>query len=99
MPLAEDGGMNTWRYRITQSVCVVALLVAETVLCFVLIWLIQGGGVVACGKGIFNDPYWPLDVAVLVGTPTVVMIATGALFLWCSGRLAQIRKVVLSHAR
>lgn len=64
-----------------------ALLSSAIFLSVVLTWLIEWGGVISCGKGIFDSPDWPLQVSVLVGPPVVLMFGVGALFVWCSERI------------
>ena len=78
--------MRILKYRIIQALSVIVLIVAEVLLSFILMWLINGHGVIACGKGIFDSPRWPLDVSVFIAAPTVFIVGAGSLFLWCSKR-------------
>ncbi len=81
-----DFVMNAGMYRILQVLSVTVILGAAMLLSFILIWLVQGHGVIACGRGIFDDPIWYLAVALLIGIPLTVMAGGGVLFLWCSSR-------------
>jgi hypothetical protein len=78
--------MNAGKYRILQVLSASVILVAAILLSFILIWLIGGHGVIACGKGIFDDPSWFLDVMLLIGIPLSVIAGSGVLFRWCSSR-------------
>lgn len=78
--------MNAGVYRFLQALSVIVIVGAGIFLSFILIWLIPGHGVIACGKGVFDNPTWYLDVMVLIGTPLSVIGASGALFLWCSSK-------------
>ena len=78
-------------YRSIQVISVAALVVAVVVLSLILVWLVKGHGVVACGKGIFDSQNWFLDLTVLTGIPSVLIIGTGALFFWCSKRVSLYR--------
>jgi hypothetical protein len=78
--------MNAGIYRILQALSVTVIFGAGILLSFILIWLVQGHGVIACGKGIFDDPTWYLDVMLLIGIPLSLISGGGVLFLWCSSR-------------
>ena len=86
MHLAHKPGMSLWSYRILQTISVFVLLAAEAVFLIVLVWLISGHGVIACGRGVFDDPNWAAYVVAVVGLPGAFMIGAGALFLWCANR-------------
>jgi len=75
-------------YLIIQVVSVAALVAAEVVLSLILVWLVKGHGVIACGKGIFDSPNWFLEVTVLTGIPSVLVVGAGALFFWSSKRVS-----------
>lgn len=79
--------MRVGSYRIIQTLCVTVLLVSAVFVSVVLTWLVETGGVIACGRGVLDSPDWPLQVAVLVGPPVVLMFGVGALFVWCSERI------------
>jgi len=76
--------MGIFKYRVIQGVCVAVLLLSEILLSFILIWLIKGDGVIACGKGIFDSTTWLFEVILLVGVPALLVFVAGSLFLWCS---------------
>ena len=78
--------MNAGTYRILQVLSVTVVFGAVVLLSLILIWLIPGHGVIACGRGVFDDPTWYLDVAPLIGIPLSVICGGGVLFLWCSSR-------------
>lgn len=80
--------MNITGYRLIQALCILILLIAEACLSFVVLWL-SYGGVIACGKGIFDSPRWPLDIIPFLGVPLLFMFGAVALFLWCSSRLVR----------
>lgn len=81
--------MDTWAYRIIQVLSTIVLIVAVVSLSIVLMWLIQGHGVIACGRGVFDDPAWFLDIVVLVGVPASLIVGSGALILWSSLRISE----------
>ena len=76
--------MHLWKNRIIQAFCVMTLIVSEVMLSFILIWIIEGHGVIACGRGIFDSPTWLLSLVVFIGAPTILMIGSVLLYLWCS---------------
>lgn len=78
--------MNTTGYRLAQALSVVILLAAEACLSLIVVWL-SYGGVIACGKGVFDTPSWPLDILPLLGIPLLFIFGAIALFLWCSSRV------------
>jgi hypothetical protein len=78
--------MNAGKYRILQVLSASVIFVVAMLLSFILIWLIGGHGVIACGKGIFDDPTWYLDVMLLIGISLSVIAGSVVLFLWCSSR-------------
>jgi len=80
--------MNTNVYRVTQAFSILILLVAEGCLSLVVLWL-SAGGVIACGKGVFDSPRWPLDILPLLGIPLLFIFGAIALFLWCSSRITR----------
>jgi len=91
--LPAQSVMNAGTYRIIQVPSVTVILAAEILLSFILIWLVEGHGIIACGKGVFDDPKWFLDVILLVGIPLSVMGGSTMLFLWCSSKRCQPRPV------
>jgi len=78
--------MNAGKYRILQVLSASVILGAEMLLSYIFIWLIEGHGIIACGRGIFDDPTWYLDVMLLIGIPLSLIAGSGVLFLWCSSR-------------
>lgn len=90
--------MRNGKYRVVQLLSVTVILAAEILLSFILIWLVEGGGVIACGKGIFDDPNWFVEVVVLVGVPFGAIAASVILFLWCSARCGSTLKLTDSIA-
>lgn len=78
--------MGILGYRIIQATCLAVFLVSVILLAFILVWLIEGHGVVACGKGIFDSPTWLFDVTLFIGVPALLSFVAGWLFLWCSNR-------------
>jgi hypothetical protein len=54
--------MNAGKYRILQVLSASVILGAEMLLSYIFIWLIEGHGIIACGRGIFDDPTWYLDL-------------------------------------
>lgn len=60
------------------------LLVSEVFLSFILIWIIRAQGVIACGKGIFDSSTWVLDLGVIIGVPSILIIGSGLLYVWCA---------------
>lgn len=87
MRFAQRPPMILFSCRILQITSVLVLLAAEVVLSIILVWLIRGHGVIACGKGLFNNPSWPFYVVAFVATPAVVAAGAGLLFLWCSNKI------------
>ena len=79
--------MGKTNYQILRVLAVLIALTVGTLLCFILLWLIGAHGVIACGRGIFNNPDWPIDVVVLIGTPSILFIGSIALIRHCSKRL------------
>ena len=84
--------MKVGSYRIVQALCVTVMLVSGFFLSVILTWLVAAGGVIACGVGVLDSPDWPLQVAMLVAPPVVLMFGVGALFVWCSERV-RLRKL------
>lgn len=84
--LPADLVMNAGIYRVVQVLSVTVMLAAEILLSFILVWLIEGHGVIACGKGVFDDPNWFLAVVLFTGIPLSVIGASITLFLWCSSK-------------
>lgn len=78
--------MSAGKYRILQVLSASVILGAEMLLAFILIWLIEGHGIIACGRGIFDNATWYVDVVLLIGIPLGVIAGSGVLFLWCSSR-------------
>ena len=85
--VAEDVGMRVGSYRVVQTLCVAVIVASAFFLSVILTWLVAAGGVIACGRGVFDMPDWPLQVALLVGPPIGLMFGVGALFVWCSERV------------
>ena len=79
--------MGSWAYRTLQVIALLAFLASTLVLFVILTWLIGAHGVIACGKGVFDSPDWFLQVVVLTGVPTLLVIGSGVLFNWCWKRL------------
>jgi len=71
-------------YRFIQAVSLVVSFVSGIVLLLILVWLIGGHGVVACGRGIFDSPEWFSEVSVAVGVPLGVLAASVYTFQRCS---------------
>jgi hypothetical protein len=69
-------------YLIAEVLSLVATFVSFVVLMLVLAWLFLGGGVIACGRGIFDSPTLFTDLAMVVGVPGVVMFSSLRLFFW-----------------
>jgi uncharacterized membrane protein YhdT len=78
--------MKPGKYRIIEALSITLILVAELLLSYILVWLIEGHGVIACGKGVFDNPNWFVYVILLLGIPLSVIGGAGILFFWCSGR-------------
>lgn len=78
--------MKAAYYRAIQVFSVMVILAAEMVLSFILIWLIKGHGIIACGRGISDDPAWFADVLLMIGIPFSMILGGVMLFLWCSSR-------------
>ena len=94
MYLAQRPVMSVSHYRVLQVTSVLVLLAAEVILSLILVWLIRWHGVIACGKGLFDNPNWPASVIILVGVPGILVFGAGALFLWCSHRIVPARPVL-----
>jgi len=77
-------------YRILQVISTIVILGAAVLLSFILIWLIGAHGVIACGKGIFDNPTWYLDVMLLTGIPLSVIGGSVVLYIWCSSRRLRV---------
>ena len=78
--------VNAWTITVLRVLGIVVLLSGELVLSWILIWLIEGRGVIACGKGVFDNPLWFFDVMFLVGLPLIAICGGGILFLWSSAK-------------
>jgi len=83
--------MRTAKYRLVQVISVAVILAAEILLSLILVWLVGAHGVIACGKGVFDDPNWFRSVVGLVGIPFGAIGAGVALFLWCSAKCDALR--------
>ena len=79
--------MNKAKYQILRILAVVVALAAGILLSLILFWLTVGRGVIACGKGIFDSPTWPLDILVFVGVPAGLLVGAIAFARYCSRRL------------
>ncbi len=79
--------LNKTTYQILRVLAVLVAVAASALLSLVMLWLIAGGGVIACGKGIFDRPIWPLEVLVLVGLPAGLLVGAIASARYCSKRL------------
>ena len=84
--------MRVGSYRVIQALCVTVLLASAFFLSVVLAWLVETGGVIACGRGVLDSPDWPLQVAILVAPPVVLMFGVGALFVWAAERI-RLKKI------
>jgi hypothetical protein len=80
--------MRTVKYHLLRATAVLLALAGGAVLSFILLWLIGGRGYVACGRGVFDSPDWPLTVLILVGAPSGLLAAAVATIRYCSRRLA-----------
>ena len=78
--------VNTQTITVLRVLGIVIMVSGEMVLSWILTWLIERHGVIACGKGVFDDPLWFLDVIELVGPPLSAIIGGGVLFLWSSSK-------------
>lgn len=87
MLVAKGVCMRIGGYRIVQTFCVLVMFFSAFFLSVVLVWLVETGGVIGCGQGIRDSPNWPLQVAVLVVPPGVLMFGVGALFVWAAERI------------
>ena len=79
--------MKAMMYQILRVLAGLVALADGALLCMILLWLIGAGGVIACGKGVFDNPDWPLAVLVLVGAPLGLLIGAITLIQYCSRRL------------
>ena len=83
--------MNITAYRVIQAFSIVVLLVAEACLSFVVFWL-SHGGVIGCGRGVFDEPNWPVTILPLVGVPFLFICGAVVLFLGCSSGVTRCRE-------
>jgi hypothetical protein len=79
--------MNRTKYQILRMLAVLVAVAASALLSLSLLWLTAGGGVIGCGKGIFDSPVWGLEVLVLVGIPAGLLVGAIASARYCSKRL------------
>jgi hypothetical protein len=80
--------MHRNELHILRVAAIFIALVDAAWLCLMFVWLILGGGVIACGRGVFDDPQWPLTVLFLVGIPAAILAGALKLTAYCSRRLA-----------
>lgn len=79
--------MNRTKYQILRVLAVLLAFAVGALLSLIMFWLVVGRGVIACGKGIFDSPVWPVEVLVLVGVPAGLLAAAIACARYCSRRL------------
>jgi hypothetical protein len=66
--------MSGTTYRVLAVIAGVVGLADACILGLILTWLIGAGGVIACGKGVFDSPDWPLTLIILVGLPAAILL-------------------------
>jgi hypothetical protein len=85
--LLKSTVMNRTKYQILRALAVLAALASGALLSLILFWVIVGRGVIACGKGIFDSPVWPLEVLIFIGVPAGLLVGAMAMARYCSRRL------------
>jgi len=80
--------MNKAKHQILKVLGILIALADSALLSFILLWLIAGHGIIACGKGVFDNPDWLMDILILVGAPAGILVCSIALIRYCSGRLS-----------
>ena len=86
MLLAPHKVVKARTITVLRVLGIIVMISGEIVLSLILVWLIGAHGVIACGKGVFDDPRWYLAVIELVGPPLIAIVGGGALFLWSSSK-------------
>lgn len=75
--------MSRVKYQILRVLAALPAVAASSLLALILFWL-TFGGVVGCGRGIFDSPAWPLEAAIFVGLPAGLLMGAVALARHCS---------------
>lgn len=72
----------------TLRALAIVIAVADGVLLAAVSWWLLNGGVIACGRGLFDGPNWPFMFFVLWVVPAAVLASAIALARYCTRRLA-----------